>query len=268
MTTENEENLPFIVKEIGIQDNQEHISRPLGLPDYQWAQCLSGEGILIIAGKEYIINESMGLFFQPNIPHEYYATKEPWTIAWLTFNGPALPGLLSCLELRKWEVMELHDIEAINKSLEDIYLYLVSDNPDRALESSALLYKLLVKLEDFTHSNGEIQNNKYRQLIPVISYLKKNYSKSISLEEMADIIHITPYHLCRIFKEAYHLSPFQYLTRLRMQKAKELLIEFPTMPVKSIAPKVGYNEASYFCAVFKKNEGNTPLEFRKIHGII
>lgn len=268
MTTENEKNLPFIVKGIGVQENQEHISRPSGLTDYQWAHCMTGEGILIIAGRKYIINNDMGFFFHPNIPHEYYATKEPWKIAWLIFNGSAIRGLLTSLELRQWEVMKLHDTKAIDKSLKAIYLSLISDKPDRALDSSALLYKFLVKLKDFTCSNNENQNKKHRQLLPIISYMEKNYAKSISLEEMANIIHITPYHLCRIFKKTYHLTPFQYLTRLRIQKAKELLIEFPTMPVKTIALKVGYRDVSYFCSIFKKNEGNTPLDFRKIHGII
>ena len=95
--------------------------------------------------------------------------------------------------------------------------------------------------------------------------MENNYNRYISLEEMAEIIGVTSYHLCRLFKETFHISPFKYLARLRLQKAKELLVEAPDMNIKTVSEKVGYNDTSYFCTIFKAQEGMSPTEFKKIH---
>ena len=81
--------------------------------------------------------------------------------------------------------------------------------------------------------------------------MENNYAKYTSLEDMANIIGVTPYHLCRLFKQAFGLSPFKYLARLRIQKAKELLVSRPNMHIKEIANSIGYSDASYFALSLK-----------------
>ncbi|NLZ45599.1 MAG: helix-turn-helix transcriptional regulator, partial [Clostridiales bacterium] len=70
--------------------------------------------------------------------------------------------------------------------------------------------------------------------------------------------------LCRLFKECLNLRPFEYLARKRVQEAKTLLIE-QHYTINEIASRVGYNDCSYFCAVFKKHEMLSPAEFRSLH---
>lgn len=267
MNTEDEHKLPFIVKGIGVQNNQEPISRPNGFPHFHWAHCDTGEGKLILGGNEYRIIPGTGFFFKPGLPHQYYTVKEPWQIYWLIFDGPALPKLLSYMDLPEWGVMNILDMDAINNGLQNIYECLSSELPDKILEASSLLYKFLVILKNSTLWSGGDQNEKSLQLLPVISYMENNYNKYSSVEDMANIIGVSPYHFCRLFKQAFHLSPFKYLTRLRIQKAKELLVSSSNMTVKEIAKTTGYNDSSYFCSVFKEHEKLTPLEFRKMHGI-
>ena len=66
-------------------------------------------------------------------------------------------------------------------------------------------------------------------------------------------------------KKAYNMRPFTYITMLRIQKAKDLLISSPNMTIKEIAENVGYSSDSYFCLLFKKQEKLTPNEFRSLH---
>lgn len=265
MSTEYDSNLPLVVKGIGVQNNQEHISRPSGFPYYHWAHCTKGEGNLIVGGNTYKISESMGFFFQPGIPHEYYSTKEPWQIYWIVFDGSSLPHLLTPLGLAKWSVLMISNFQNIHLLLKDISICLGSESPNKSIEASALLYQFLVKLKNSTPPGNKDENDRYKQLIPVISYMENNYNHYTSLEEMAAIIGVTSYHLCRLFKQAFRISPFKYLTKLRIQKAKELLVEAPEMSIKDISQKVGYHDTSYFCTIFKAHEGITPSEFKRIH---
>ena len=62
------------------------------------------------------------------------------------------------------------------------------------------------------------------------------------------------------------MRPFEYINRVRISKSKDFIINNSKMEINEIAKKVGYDNASYFCAVFKKMEGVSPGKFKKLHG--
>ena len=92
--------------------------------------------------------------------------------------------------------------------------------------------------------------------------MEDNFSLGITLEDIAKVASVTPSHLCRVFKKRYGMSVFKFLTQLRIQKSKEMLMKFPDMAIKEVAERSGFNDTSYFCMVFKRMEGITPSEFR------
>ncbi|MNJ00150.1 Bifunctional transcriptional activator/DNA repair enzyme AdaA [compost metagenome] len=77
---------------------------------------------------------------------------------------------------------------------------------------------------------------------------------------------MTPQHTCLLFQQTLGMRPFAYLTRYRLRKAKELLLQ-EQLEVREIAKRVGYEDTSYFIKLFKRQEGVTPIRFRKIHGL-
>ena len=81
------------------------------------------------------------------------------------------------------------------------------------------------------------------------------------MEELSDQIHATPQYLCRMFKRHLNVRPFQYIAMKRIQHAKILLTD-SDLSINEIAHRVGYNDCSYFCAIFKKIELISPSEFR------
>jgi YesN/AraC family two-component response regulator len=87
----------------------------------------------------------------------------------------------------------------------------------------------------------------------------------ISLEHLASCMDITPQYLCRLFKEAFSVTPFTYLAKYRIKKAKELLLLNKSLTIREVSHAVGYNDVSYFCSLFRKYEGMAPGVFRKAH---
>jgi AraC-like DNA-binding protein len=73
---------------------------------------------------------------------------------------------------------------------------------------------------------------------------------------------LTPNSYCRAFKKATGLTPSRYLTRLRMNRAKQLLM-MPELSLKEIATHVGFQDELYFSRVFKNVEGVSPTIFMK-----
>jgi AraC-like DNA-binding protein len=97
----------------------------------------------------------------------------------------------------------------------------------------------------------------------VVHLLQENYMNDISLDYCADEVNLNPSILSKVFKEITGWNFIDYLTNIRLSKAKELLIETDTK-IKNIAETIGYKH-SYFNRLFKKHESLTPSEFRDIN---
>ena len=94
------------------------------------------------------------------------------------------------------------------------------------------------------------------------TYLQENYREEISLGELAERFGFTQEYLGKIFKKHTGTTPSKYLTRLRMNEAKQLLISNPDMEVQKIGELVGYRDGFYFSRAFKSYTGMGPSEYR------
>lgn len=106
-------------------------------------------------------------------------------------------------------------------------------------------------------------NAEYNSVRQVIEYLQEHYNQDLTLDDVARKVHISPSHLSRLFKDELGMTIIDYLTDIRIAAAKQML-ENSDLMVKEIAEKVGYQEASYFTRVFKKNTGVSPAEYRRL----
>ncbi|MED4014516.1 MULTISPECIES: response regulator transcription factor [Sutcliffiella] len=93
-------------------------------------------------------------------------------------------------------------------------------------------------------------------------YIFENYQSDVTLQDIAEKFYLSREHISRKFKQEYNETITDYLMKIRIEKAKELLTK-PQLKVYEIAYKVGYQNEKYFSKVFKKYTGLTPNEFRK-----
>ena len=98
-----------------------------------------------------------------------------------------------------------------------------------------------------------------------ITYIMEHYEEPITLQDIADSIHISKSECCRCFKRCLQLTPFDYLLKYRIYSAVDLLAQdSSTLSISDIALKVGFNSSSYFNKLFKKYIGYTPSAYKKI----
>ena len=95
----------------------------------------------------------------------------------------------------------------------------------------------------------------------VVQKINKDYNSSCSLNEYAKMCQMSKFHFLRIFQEITGTSPIEYRIKIRMEHAKELLLD-TSLPINEIGLKVGYNSSSYFCDAFKKEVGISPIKYR------
>ncbi len=93
-------------------------------------------------------------------------------------------------------------------------------------------------------------------------YIKVNFDKDISLDDVSRNVNISPYYFSKIFKEETGQNFIEYLTNIRIEKAKELLIS-SEYSMKEICLMCGYSDPNYFSRSFKKNVGVTPTEYKE-----
>ena len=94
-------------------------------------------------------------------------------------------------------------------------------------------------------------------------YIMRNLAGSLSLEEVAEAINVSPSYLSRMFKEVRGENYINYLTDMRLARARELLRN-PRTPIKEISAAAGFNDQNYFSRIFKNKFGITPTEFRNV----
>jgi AraC family transcriptional regulator len=100
------------------------------------------------------------------------------------------------------------------------------------------------------------------QVNRVTKYMRSMMEQDIGLDELAALVNLSRYHFCRAFHSATGRTPYEWLTGIRMSRAKELLAD-QNLSVTEIAFCVGYQSPSSFTATFRKVVGITPTEYRR-----
>ena len=95
-----------------------------------------------------------------------------------------------------------------------------------------------------------------------LEYINNHLKNELTQKEVADYVHLNPSYLSVLFKEHVKLTFSEYVTRRRIQLAKEMLIS-TNLPITDIAEESGYKTAKYFIKIFKEMEGETPSAYRK-----
>lgn len=210
---------------------------------------LSGEGIFRRGSETYALKAGSMFLIRPGELTFYKAdTKNPWRYSWIGFNGSRCEKFLDSTAFsggRCWaEVPYLEGSFKNLKSTESDELRLV-----------AVLYEIFSLLQKH---NSETRTVDY--VNATVDYMKANYALPIKIEEIADTIGIDRRYLCRMFSAELGVSPKEYLTALRMERAKSLLL-FGGISVMEVARSVGYEDAFNFSRMFKNRYGVSPAHF-------
>lgn len=118
-------------------------------------------------------------------------------------------------------------------------------------------------LDDFIESVYSSQDaRKMSQLKPAIEYMQYNYAQPLTLADIAKAAHLSVSRMAHLFKEEMGVTIVDYLTNLRINHAKRMLMTSDSNCTR-ICYEVGYNNQSYFTRVFKQVAGLTPRQFRQ-----
>ncbi len=110
------------------------------------------------------------------------------------------------------------------------------------------------KTDSIVHSQKDI----------IKDYIDRNYKKDISAKDVAGILGYSDVYFSKVFKQLFDDNFINYLTKIRMDRAK-LLLKDVSFNIKEVGKSVGYADSNYFTKVFKRSIGISPSEYRSKH---
>lgn len=220
-------------------------------------------------GQTYFLEQGDVVFIDCRKPYSHSTgeqEKELWILRWCHFYGASLPFIYEKYRERGGRpVIRPESAKVYDELLKDLYVTASSDDYIRDMRINEKLSMLLTCLMGESWHPGEHREGyaRKRDIRQVKNYLDENYHQKITLESAAELFYINKHYLARLFKEQYGITFTAYLQQVRITYAKRML-RFTDKKIEEIGRECGVGELAYFGRVFKKIEGISPGEYRKI----
>lgn len=208
--------------------------------------CISGKGIIVDKYGEHKVSRGELFIIRPGEVTTYTAdAREPWHYLWIAFSGSIGERLL--------------DIKTVNKTPEGIVetlLSLVDIEDDTALLYKSIVYELVCRLTTGSESEDDYRD----KLSKIRRYIRYNYMEALRISDIARDFGFERSYLYRSFKRKYGISVKEYMTKVRLERARELLkIGYN---VGESARLVGYEDEFNFSRAFKQYFGVSPISMK------
>lgn len=280
-----------------------HTSKREKLQSYLCFMVEDGEGELVYEGKKYELRRGDVVFIDcrkayshstgnaHSVDNNHSATEKDggklWSLRWCHFYGPSMPaiyakycergglpvirGVDASVDLargadvaRGSDMARGADVSQYSTILTDIYTLASSSDYIRDMRINGKLNDLLTLLmESSWHREAHTNAPKKMDISSVKSFLDEHYKEKLSLEAVASHFFIDKHYLARLFKEQYGVTLVTYLQQVRITHAKRML-RFTDKSIEEIGLECGIGDLNYFSRVFKKLEGVSPSEFRRM----
>lgn len=225
--------------------------------------CTGGKGVYRTGEQCYELSQNDGFLILPNQSIVHTADKsDPWNLCWVAFFGPKAEHYLRLAGLGEQQLLFRYDKDDfLERCIKNIY------DESRAGKNIATItgHFLLMMgrmIDHFQSVETCPPVAGFSHFEDARNYILRNLHSRISVEELSGYLRLDPSQIYRIFKKSTGVSPQQYITGLRMEKACEML-EKTDLPIKDIAKWLNFEYQSHFTKQFKNYMGLAPSEFRQ-----
>ncbi|GAA1571631.1 AraC family transcriptional regulator [Kribbella hippodromi] len=235
-------------------------SRLRGSPQAIVIMCTEGSGWVEMDNSRCDVEAGQFVIIPPRVPHSYYADPDkPWSIWWLHLAGSDLPALLSAVGLtpeRPTGLMAdpIRLVELVASICDD----LAADETQASLTAAAgAAWHLLARLA----AERSNRAGNHQSIARVQTYMRENLATPLSVPALAAMAGFSTSHFSARFRDATGYTVVEYTKRLRMARARQLLITTRD-PIADIAHAVGYTDPLYFSRQFTAVNHLSPTHFR------
>jgi AraC family transcriptional regulator of arabinose operon len=238
------------------------ISRPNGRSDFLIIYLIKGKGYYTFDNKKIEVKENNIIIYPPFTEQYYtYLGEDNTELYWIHITGNSVGEYLKKLQL-SGKIHYVGSDNVFNELFEKIIHELQLKNP---MFQQFITGYFIQLISQFARKMLQLQTNSTvlmkEDIKKAIELMYKFYNKNYSAEEYAGYCNLSVYRFIHKFKQATGMTPIDYITKIRINAAKELLAN-STYNVCEIASIVGYENPLYFSRVFKKFTGVPPSKYR------
>lgn len=233
-------------------------------PYYSIEFVVRGRGALKLRGERHQLQPGRVFSYGPGVPHEI-ATEAggPLVKYFVDFSGTNARALLRACGLTSGKVAQVfppHELQAVFDEL--IHCGLKNSGHSAAL-CGKLLETLALKIAEARAPLAGAETLAFATFQHCRGHIQQHFRRLKTLAQIAAECHVNSAYLCRLFQRYDHQSPYQFLLRLKMNFAAELLQQ-PGALVKQVAEETGFGDPFHFSRAFKSVFGLAPDAFRRI----
>ena len=244
------------------------IMRDEGLDSTIFNYCVKGSGWCSVANARHEVGPGDLMVVPAGEPHAYGTNPaDPWTLHWFHAMGTNVPRLLEHLEAgAESPVVHLGrapELEAlfneVREALEDDY------SEYQLLYSAQTLAHLMAVMIRLRREQPRTEGTALNRVRATLEYMKRHLAAAHGVAELAALADLSPSHYSELVHSCTGYPPKEYLTRLRMHRAAQLL-DTTELPVKAIAQELGFADPLHFSRVFRRINERSPLRYRADRG--
>lgn len=233
-------------------------------PYYSIEFVARGKGSLRLGGKTYSLLPGAVFSYGPDIAQEIATdASDPLGKYFVDFAGSRALDFLTQYGLTPATFARVYAPGEIQRILDDLIRDGLKGTGHAAALCAALLEYLIVKLADSLMPREAERTAAFATYQRCRRHIAEHFDRLKSLEQVARECHVDRAYLCRLFRRYDHETPYQYLTRLKMNRAAELLHE-PNAMVKQVAAELGFDDPFHFSRTFKSVFRVSPQAFRRL----
>lgn len=247
-----------------ITDGEIKTERPNGRTDYQLIYVAEGSAGYMSGGEYHIAESGDLLLYRPFEPQYYcYLAGYNTKIYWVHFTGTGAEELLNEAGFSGIQHCSVGSCGEIGEYVAGLINEIQLARPGYELFCRAIFFSIIASLSRTLYSPSYRKNmHKYDKIIPVIKKMNTCMNDMSTIDDYARGCCLDKYYFIKLFKEYTGFSPHAYRTMIKLEKAKQLLID-TAMSNTEIAEFLGYIDPLYFSRIFKKYTGKSPNTYKK-----
>jgi len=225
---------------------------------------IGGKGQFLICGEHYPVSANNLVIINPDVPHtELSINSQPLEYIVLGIEGIELATVGK--SDAQFNILDHFESVDISGCLRNILRETEQKNPGYKDVCQAYMEILIIRLMRSTSLAATAEPQAVsgnRQCAAARRYIELHFKEALTLDQIAEEVHVNKYYLSHTFKQEYGISPINYMIRLRIDESKYLLSE-TDLSLSQIAQLLGFSSLSYFSQVFRRTQATSPLEYRQ-----
>ena len=225
---------------------------------------IAGEGYLSQNGEHILMEQGTALLLNCRTPQTYGASerRKYWHHFWIHVNGAGIAAMEPLLNPGA-RPTPIRVTDSVREFFEHVLSQITEEDTSSVLSIGLDIHQILSKMISAKLRAGKAEGDENQEMIQLAAgYIRNHYARELHMEELLSLTHLSRSYFLRLFQRYMGTTPYNFLLRHRITKAKELL-ETTDLPISVISDQVGFHSETNFSARFSAIAGISPGQFRK-----